>query len=127
LTSPGVRVNPLEGECAQRVRREQARQFTGPLRRGTARASSAASAAAPSVMRTSRTAVSPRKKCSRCPAPGGRRSSKRRTSWLDAITVGPELKALLEGNAQHVLHIKKRKAADHDERAFAALLRQAIK
>jgi hypothetical protein len=36
-------------------------------------------------------------------------------------------KALLEGSAQYVRHIKLRKVADIDERAFAALLRQAVR
>jgi hypothetical protein len=34
---------------------------------------------------------------------------------------------LLQGEAQYVRHIKVRKTADIDERAFAALLRQAAK
>ena len=36
-------------------------------------------------------------------------------------------KKLLEGSGQYVRHIKVRKASDIDGRAFAALLRQAIK
>jgi hypothetical protein len=36
-------------------------------------------------------------------------------------------KKLLEGAGQHVRHVKVRKPADLDARAFAALLRQAIK
>ena len=36
-------------------------------------------------------------------------------------------KGLLEGSGQYVRHIKVRKPADIDARAFAALLRQAIK
>lgn len=36
-------------------------------------------------------------------------------------------KGLLEGEAQHVRHIKLRSAKDIDERSFAALLRQAAR
>ncbi len=36
-------------------------------------------------------------------------------------------RGLLEGKAQYVRHIKVRKVADIDERAFAALLRQAAR
>jgi len=35
-------------------------------------------------------------------------------------------RGLLEGKGQYVRHIKLRKAADIEERAFAALLRQAV-
>lgn len=36
-------------------------------------------------------------------------------------------KGLLEGQGQYVRHVKVRKVADIDERAFAALLRQAVR
>jgi len=36
-------------------------------------------------------------------------------------------RGLLEGEGQYVRHIKVRKLADIDERAFAALLRQAVR
>ena len=38
-----------------------------------------------------------------------------------------DAKSLLEGNGQHVRHIKVRKASDIDRSAFAALLRQAAR